>query len=54
MPRQPTVDEFMAALDHPFKAGVQAVRETIRGVHPGITEQVKWNAPSFSYALNGY
>jgi hypothetical protein len=44
-----TVDEFMAALDHPLKAEVQAVREIILGVNPGITEQVKWAAPSFSY-----
>jgi hypothetical protein len=44
-----TVDEYMAKLDHPFKAEVQAVREIILGVHPGIWEQVKWNAPSFSY-----
>ena len=43
------VDAFMAALDHPFKAEVQAVRAIIKGVHPGITEQIKWQAPSFSY-----
>ncbi len=46
------VDTFMTALDHPFKAEVQVIRDIIKGVHPGITEQVKWNAPSFSY--NGY
>ncbi len=44
-----SVDDFMAALDHPLKAEVQAVREIILKAHPGITEQVKWNAPSFSY-----
>ena len=44
-----TVDDCMAKLDHPFKAEVQAVREIILGVYPGIWEQVKWNAPSFSY-----
>ena len=49
MAKPPTVDEFMAALDHPYKAEVQAAREIILGVHPDITEQVKWNAPSFSY-----
>jgi hypothetical protein len=43
------VDAFMAALDHPFKVEVQAVRAIIKGVHPGITEQIKWQAPSFSY-----
>jgi hypothetical protein len=47
-----TVDEFLAELNHPFKAEVQAVRAIIRGVHQDITEEVKWNAPSFSY--NGY
>ena len=49
MAKPPTVDEFMAALDHPCKAEVQVVREVILGINPGITEQVKWNAPSFSY-----
>ena len=49
MSKPPTVDEFIAALDHPYKAEVQAVREIILGVHPSITEQVKWNAPSFGY-----
>ena len=43
------VDEFMARLDHPFKAEVQLIRELIRNVNPDITEQIKWNAPSFSY-----
>ena len=49
MPKPPSVDAFMTALDHPHKAEVQVVRDIILGVHPGITEQVKWNAPSFSY-----
>ena len=43
------VDEFMDKLDHPFKAEVQMVREIIKNVNPDITEQIKWNAPSFSY-----
>jgi len=43
------VDEFMAKLDHPFKAEVQAVRDIIKNVNKEITEQVKWAAPSFSY-----
>ena len=52
MAKKPTyksVDAYMDQLDHPFKAEVQAVREIILGVNKGITEQVKWNAPSFSY-----
>lgn len=43
------VDEFMGGLDHPLKAEVQAVREIIQGVSPAITEEIKWNAPTFSY-----
>jgi uncharacterized protein YdhG (YjbR/CyaY superfamily) len=43
------VDEFMHKLDHPFKAEVQMVREIIKNVNKDITEQIKWNAPSFSY-----
>ncbi|HKA09638.1 MAG TPA: DUF1801 domain-containing protein [Candidatus Dormibacteraeota bacterium] len=44
-----TVDAFMSQLDHPFKAEVQAVREIIKAVDQSITEEVKWNAPTFSY-----
>ena len=43
------VTAALKQLDHPFKAEVEAVRKIIKGVHPGITEQWKWNAPSFSY-----
>ena len=44
-----TVDEFMVKLDHPLKAEVQALRDIIKGVSPSITEQIKWNAPSYRY-----
>jgi len=43
------VNEFMRKLRHPFKAEVQAVREIILNVNKHITEEIKWNAPSFSY-----
>src|SRR5215213_6875530 len=39
----------MARLDHPYKAEVEAVRTIIKGVNPKIVEEIKWNAPSFSY-----
>jgi len=45
----PPVDDYMNELDHPFKAEIQAIREIIMGVHPEITEEIKWKAPSFSY-----
>jgi uncharacterized protein YdhG (YjbR/CyaY superfamily) len=44
-----SVDAFMQKLDHPFKADVEALRKIIRGVSAEITEQIKWNAPSYSY-----
>jgi uncharacterized protein YdhG (YjbR/CyaY superfamily) len=43
------VNEFMDKLDHPLKAEVQMIREIIKNVNKDITEQIKWNAPSFSY-----
>ena len=43
------VNAFMDQLDHPFKTEVQAVREIIKNIHPDITEEIKWKAPSFSY-----
>jgi uncharacterized protein YdhG (YjbR/CyaY superfamily) len=45
----PQVDAFMDKLDHPFKAEVQMIREIIKNVNKDITEQIKWNAPSFTY-----
>ena len=45
----PEVDQFLAVLDHPLKAGVEQLRAWILGADPGITEHVKWNAPSYRY-----
>lgn len=47
--RTEQVDEFVERLDHPFTPEVQMIREIIKNVNPQITEQIKWNAPSFSY-----
>jgi hypothetical protein len=41
------VDAYMAALDHPCKAEVEALRRIITGVDARIAEGVKWNAPSW-------
>jgi uncharacterized protein YdhG (YjbR/CyaY superfamily) len=43
------VNEFMDRLNHPFKAEVQLIREIIKNVNKDVTEQIKWNAPTFSY-----
>lgn len=49
MKKKETVDEFMEKLDHPLKDEVQVVRNIIRNVDPGISEEIKWRAPSYSY-----
>jgi uncharacterized protein YdhG (YjbR/CyaY superfamily) len=49
MKKTEDVDAFMDRLEHPLKAEVQELREIIKGVSPDITEQVKWNAPTFNH-----
>ena len=44
------VDDFMARLEHPLKAEIEAVRAIILGADSRIHESIKWNAPSFSIA----
>jgi hypothetical protein len=41
------VDDFMATLDHPFKAEIDALRQIILGADPSIAEGIKWKVPSF-------
>jgi len=41
------VDEFMHALEHPFKNLVEAIRKTILSADRSIDEGIKWNSPSF-------
>lgn len=44
-----SVELFMERLDHPLKAEVEALRAIIKGVHPAVMEEIKWNAPSYRY-----
>jgi hypothetical protein len=41
------VNEYMAALDRPLKAEMEAVRAIIMNANANIGEHIKWNAPSF-------
>lgn len=43
----------MAALDHPLKAEIEAIRRLILDAGGGVEESVKWNAPSFSLGSGG-
>jgi len=47
--RSDTVEQFVRNLDHPMKPGIEALRNAILASNDAITEQVKWNAPSFVY-----
>ena len=42
-----TVEEFLVTLDHPHKPEITALRQIILDADPTITEEIKWNAPSF-------
>lgn len=42
-----TVESFLAALEHPLKREIVALRKLLMGIDPAITEEIKWNAPSF-------
>jgi hypothetical protein len=43
------VDQYLHQLEHPLKAEIEQVRAIILGADDGITEHIKWNAPSFCY-----
>ena len=42
------VDSFRASLDADTLQMVDTVRAIITAAHPGLTELIKWNAPSFA------
>ncbi|MCZ2814242.1 DUF1801 domain-containing protein [Modestobacter sp. VKM Ac-2979] len=44
---QPTVEEFLDALDHPRLNDVRRLRAAIMASDAELTEHVKWRAPSF-------
>ncbi|ASS76019.1 hypothetical protein CIG75_14300 [Tumebacillus algifaecis] len=43
------VVEFLKQLEHPLKAEIEEVRSIVLQAKEGITEQIKWNAPSFCF-----
>jgi hypothetical protein len=47
--QSPEVDEFLRELSHPLKEGVAQLRDAIPASDDGITEHIKWKAPSFCY-----
>jgi len=47
--RSEDVERFMRELEHSRKDEVESLRAAILEAHPGITERIKWNAPSFCF-----
>ncbi len=43
------VVEFMNSLEHPLKKEIEEVRTIILNADENLSEQIKWNAPSFCY-----
>lgn len=41
------VETFLLTLDHPMKTSVERLRHVFLGAVPGLSEHIKWNAPSF-------
>lgn len=52
MNTNPKVDAWFESYDNPQKDLVQAVRETILKADARITEDIKWQAPTFIYKGN--
>lgn len=50
-PSKASVDELVSALDDNMREQVQLLRDLIGSLGADLTEQVKWNAPS--YVLDG-
>lgn len=42
---------YLENLDHPLKSEILKIREMVFKANPNLSEQIKWNAPSF--CLNG-
>ena len=40
---------YMEKLEHPLKLEIEELRNIIKQADPRISEQIKWNAPSYYY-----
>jgi len=43
------VDQYLDALEHPYKAEILLLRSIIINANDKIKERIKWNSPSFYY-----
>jgi hypothetical protein len=47
--RNPAVDAFLESLNHPMQPAIESLRLAVLDADDAITEQIKWNAPSFCF-----
>ncbi|AKQ68413.1 hypothetical protein A176_005325 [Myxococcus hansupus] len=47
--RSDAVERFLRELEHSRKDEVESLRSAILAAHSGISERIKWNAPSFCF-----
>lgn len=46
------VDAFLANLTHPNLDAIRAIRALVLATDPSVTEELKWNAPSFRTSVH--
>jgi hypothetical protein len=52
MDRNPDVDRWLDAADHPLDATLRRAREIILAADDRVTESIKWKTPTFAYKGN--
>ena len=50
--RNPDVDDWFRARNHPLEEAMQAVRTIALDADPRVEEAIKWSTPTFSYKGN--
>jgi uncharacterized protein YdhG (YjbR/CyaY superfamily) len=43
------VTKFLDALNHPFRAAIEELRNDILSANDNLTENIKWNGPNYCY-----
>jgi hypothetical protein len=49
MKQAPSVENYLAALEPAVRADVDRLRTLVLAADPALTEEIKWNAPSFAH-----
>jgi hypothetical protein len=47
--RNPQVDDYLSASEHPRRNEIEQLRSAILDADPDISETIKWRAPNFRY-----